>query len=338
MTLNPRRFALVGAAGFIANAHYKAIQDIGGDLVAAFDITDAGIQKLDFLFPKAKFFLKQSEFVAFIRLFNQENSENPIEFLSVCAPDYMHLDFCRLGLGLGCHVICEKPLVMNPFELRELLKLQELSRKRVFPIMQVRYHSGIMSFKNKLDKSDRMGKHQVEIIYLSPRGHWYENSWRGNREKSAGVIMDIGIHFFDALVHLFGNPKSFEMHLAQSNQRFSGFLELEDAEVKWYLSIDPSDPEKLLGRPRGEYRHFIVDGNPIDLSLEFRALHSVCYRKIINNRSMSVQNITTSLNLCYELSQLNPVAAQDGKRHPLNRASIGAGNSEFLLVSCPSEP
>ena len=318
--VTPRRFAIIGAAGFVAPRHLLAIRDTGNDLVAAVDPSDS-VGILDGYFPQARFF---TEIERFDRFLEKQRKTNPVEFISICSPNYLHDAHVRTALRVKAHPICEKPLVINPWNLDQLRELQEEHQRKIYNILQLRMHPAIRALKDKLASAASSGQKDVELTYITRRGPWYQTSWKGQEEKSGGIAMNIGIHFFDLLLWLFGPVERNVVHLAQRT-RMAGFLEMEHAKVRWYLSVDGDDLTRVGVEPNSEtnrhaYRELSVDGKNIDLSAHFTDLHTEVYREILAGRGHTVDDAQPSIDLVYNIRQtktssLTPIA------HPFAIAS-----------------
>jgi len=311
-----KQFALTGVCGFVANFHLEAIRKLQGNLLCAYDITSAGVQKIDFLFPGCEFVLSEKKFERELAL-----KKDQINYLSICAPDCFHVPQTLLGLRHGLDVICEKPLTMNLEELDQLIKEERESGAHVYPIMQARYHSDIIALAKKLE-ADPPGKRlDVVLTYISPRGSWYLRSWHGDPKQATGIIGDIGIHFFDILLLLFGKVSRNYLHLAD-HVRCAGFIEFERADVRWYLSIDGNDLPKHMGLEPHEFRQLSFDGRDIDISREFRDLHTKAYETILEGDGLSIENVAPTLELCHGL-RTSPLEPRRGELHPIT-AKIGS--------------
>lgn len=281
-----KRFAIMGAAGYIAPKHMKAIKDVGGQLVCVLDPNDS-IGIIDSYFPKAKYFRELERFDREID--RQNRMGNPIDYVVICSPNYLHDSHIRFALKNGCNVICEKPLVLNPHSIDFVKDLEWETKKKVYSILQLRLHDEIIKLRESLTDSDYV----VDLTYVTPRGNWYDYSWKGDQTKSGGIAMNIGIHFFDMLLHLFGEVQSnyVEYH---SDKRAKGFLKLEQAKVNWFLSVDESD------LPHNEWKAFRsikINGKEIDFSEGFTELHTRSYEEILAGRGFTINDCIPSLEL-----------------------------------------
>lgn len=288
-----KRFAIIGAAGFVAERHIRAIKETGNVVVAAMDPFDV-MGKMDSYFPDAEFFTTEKALESFLERCKSEN--NPIDFVSICSPNYLHFKHMELALKNGCDVICEKPLVIDPQDLDKIQKLEKEKGKKVFTVLQLRYHPAILKLKEDIEKSDKKS-FRVELTYITSRGKWYAKSWKGDPVKSGGVAANIGIHFFDMLTWIFGSVVSNEVRLREE-QKAAGTLVLDKAEVNWFLSIDSGDlPEMAIKENKRTWRSIKVDGNEIEFSDGFTDLHTETYCQIIAGKGFRVEDARGSIEL-----------------------------------------
>ena len=304
------RFALVGAAGYIAPRHMKAMKDLGVHLAAAFDPTDS-VGVLDRYFPDTDFFV---EFERFERHLDAlRDAGNEIDYVSICSPNHLHDDHCRFALGAGMDVICEKPLVLNPENVDGLASAQAQSGRRINTIMQLRLHPEIMELKERVARQPTR-IHDVDLTYLTPRGPWYHVSWKGDVSKSGGIMTNIGIHLFDLLVFIFGGLRRSCLHLCDA-ERAAGYLEFDRARVRWFISVNRGDISQLCNTDRATYRSISVDGSEIDLSNGFDDLHTKSYREILAGRGFGLDVVRSSIELVAQLRTMKPVPRR-GDQHP----------------------
>lgn len=295
-----KNFAITGVAGYIAPRHLKAIKETGNNLLAAVDPHDS-VGLLDQYFPSAQFFTEVERFDRHLEKLRREKIPNKIDYLSICSPNHLHDAHIRLGLRLGADAICEKPLVMNPWNLDALQKLEEEYGKRVFTILQLRVHPALLKMKETLSQKSSMHKHEVELTYITSRGSWYDFLWKGDNSKSGGVATNIGIHFFDLLLWYFGNCISSELHISHK-RKTSGFLELERANVKWFLSIDEKDlPESLRGSEQRTFRSIKIDGEELEFTKGFTDLHTIVYEKTLSGGGFGIDDARPSIELVYNI-------------------------------------
>ncbi len=293
-----KNFALTGIAGYIAPRHLKAIKETENLLVASFDPHDS-VGVLDQFFPHADYFNEYERFERHLVKLSQHNNSK-IDYLSVCSPNYLHDSQIRLGLNLGANVICEKPIVLYPQNLDSLEELELKSGKKVFTVMQLRHHPSIIELKEKL-KTSTNKKHEVELTYIASRGNWYHYSWKGEDEKSGGIATNIGIHLFDLLIWLFGDIQKSEVYLSD-NKKMSGSLELKDAIVTWFLSIDENDlPAEIRSQKKMSFRSIKIDDNEIEFSDGFTELHTKVYREILKGNGLGISDARPSIEAVYNI-------------------------------------
>jgi UDP-N-acetyl-2-amino-2-deoxyglucuronate dehydrogenase len=285
-------YAIIGVAGYVAPRHLQAIRDTGGNLVAAMDISDS-VGVLDRYFPDAAFFTNALEFEDYLK--NLTVSGDGIDYLVVCTPNHFHVEHCSMGLNIGADVICEKPLALYPQDLKGLKELENRTGRRIFTILQLRLHPELLKLKQDLELQPE-GFHEVTLQYITPRGKWYQNSWKGDVSKSGGLATNIGIHLFDLLIWLFGEVKSFEK-VSHSNMKISGTLELKRAHVKWMLSIDKND----LKEHQLSSRALTVDGLSVVFDQGFADLHTLCYQQIHHGKGIMADVCLPSIQLASQL-------------------------------------
>jgi UDP-N-acetyl-2-amino-2-deoxyglucuronate dehydrogenase len=310
-------FALIGAAGYIAPRHLRAIKETGQNLVAALDKNDS-VGIIDSYFPDAGFFTEFERFDRHSELLRRTDEAHRIHYVSICSPNYLHDSHIRFALRQDAHAVCEKPLVLNPWNAEALQVLENESNKKVNNILQLRLHPSIITLKNKIDSSPKDKKFDVELVYITPRGKWYQYSWKGDILKSGGVATNIGIHFFDMLIWIFGSVRECKLHVS-SNNKASGLLELEKARVKWFLSIDREDlpvkPEKGM---HPTYRSIMLDGEEIEFSQGFTDLHTSSYQEILKGNGFTIEDSKPSIELAYKIRNSEPIGLQ-GDYHPILR-------------------
>ena len=293
-----KRFALIGAAGFIAPRHLKAIKETGNDLLAALDKHD-NVGVLDSYFPNAHFF---TEFERFDRHLDKLKRKGQIiEYISICSPNYLHDSHIRFALRYGANAICEKPLVLNPWNLDALGEIEKETGRKVLTILQLRLHKEIISLREKImsGPSDRV--YDVELKYITSRGNWYHSSWKGELSKSGGIATNIGIHFFDMLIWIFGDVTNVQVDQLESDHA-SGVLQLKNASVKWFLSINFDHlPEEIKKNNKRTYRSLTLEGNEIEFSEGFTDLHTKSYSEILNGNAFGLQDARPSIDLVYKI-------------------------------------
>jgi UDP-N-acetyl-2-amino-2-deoxyglucuronate dehydrogenase len=280
-----KRFALIGASGYIAPRHMKAIKDTGNVLVAAFDPYD-GVGIIDSHFPDADFFTEFERFDRHIDKLRREG--NPIDIISICSPNYLHDAHIRFGLKSGCDVICEKPLVLNPWNVDALMDIEKETGKKVYTILQLRLHPSIIALREKVLNSPKDKRFKVALKYITSRGKWYHHSWKGDMSKSGGIATNIGVHFFDMLTWIFGDIIENRVDIHNENTA-SGFLKLEKADVDWFLSIDYNQiPENVKLQGKRTYRTLQMEGEEIEFSDGFTELHTDSYKAILEGNGFPI--------------------------------------------------
>ncbi len=309
-------FALIGAAGYIAPRHLKAIRDIGHQLVAAFDPQDS-VGVLDSYFPEADFF---TEFERFDRhLEKLKRAGQGIDYVSICSPNYLHDAHIRFGLRHGADVICEKPLVLNPWNAEALKINEQESGKRVSTILQLRLHPAIVGLKNKVAQGFSGKKYDVDLSYITSRGNWYYASWKGDLAKSGGIATNIGIHFFDMLAWIFGDLQNNVVHV-HTHDRAAGFLEFEKARVRWFLSINPDTlPPESAGKRT--FRSITVDGESLEFSEGFTDLHTLSYQAVLDGNGFGLDDALPAIRLAHDIREQTPIGLL-GEYHPLARLPL----------------
>lgn len=316
------KFALIGAAGYVAPRHLQAIRDTGGQLLAACDPNDS-VGILDSYFPDTAFF---NEFERFDRhLEKMKRQGQAIDYLSVCSPNYLHDAQVRYGLRHGADIICEKPLVLNPWNLEALRKVEQETGRRIWTILQLRHHPHIVALKKQVAASHPQHLFEVELTYITPRGPWYYTSWKGDESKSGGIITNIGIHLFDMLLWIFGPLQQGEVHF-RNHGRASGYLQLARARVRWFLSIEAVTlPETAA--PNAALRTLTLDGEEWAFSEGFTSLHTESYQAILDGRGFGLDAVLPSIQATHAMRRQVPIGLT-GLYHPL---------AELPLVRHPFE-
>ena len=312
----PGKFALIGVGGYIAPRHLGAIRHVGGDLVAAVDPKDS-VGIMDSFFPQAAFF---TEFERFDRhLDDLRRSGSELDFVSICSPNYLHDAHSRYALRSGSDAICEKPLTLTPDSLDGLSGLERQTGKRVLTILQLRLHEAIIALRNRV--ASQPGKRfSVDLTYITSRGRWYYESWKGDEHKSGGIATNIGVHFFDMLSFVFGNARLNEAHLREPS-RAAGYLEFERADVRWFLSIDAADLPKGLDPSKRTFRSITMDGEEIEFSEGFTELHNRSYEEIVAGRGFSLADVRPSIEIVSELRHVGLKNRASGRAHRLVAAA-----------------
>ncbi|RAV99748.1 Gfo/Idh/MocA family oxidoreductase [Pseudochryseolinea flava] len=293
-----KKFALIGVAGFVAPRHLKAIKETGNKLVAALDKFDqVGI--LDSYFPGADFFTEFERFDRHIDKLKRQGDK--IDYVSICTPNYLHDSHIRFALRHQADAICEKPLVLNPWNVDALEEIERETGRKVNTILQLRHHQSIIDLKNRIAKGDQNKKYDIDLSYITSRGNWYQISWKGDNSKSGGVATNIGIHFFDMLIWIFGAVKGNEV-IRQNEHTAEGILELERARVKWMLSIDASTlPQSALEKNQRTYRSIKLEGEEIEFSEGFTDLHTKSYQEILKGNGFGLADARPSIDLVHAI-------------------------------------
>lgn len=300
MTKPAHTFALIGAAGFIAPRHMKAIKETGNNLVAALDPFDS-VGIIDSFFPEAHFFTEPERFDRHLDKLRRTITST-VDYVSICSPNYLHDAHIRMALRNGANAICEKPLVLNPWNLDALGDIEKESGKRIFTILQLRHHPAIVALKNKIaQNNDTTKRYNIQLEYITSRGNWYFRSWKGNIEKSGGIATNIGVHFFDMLTWIFGAAKE-NMLTQYQPDRASGKLVLERADVNWFLSINAETlPNEVKQQNKRTYRTLTVDGEEIEFSDGFTDLHTESYRQILTGNGFGLEDARASVQIVHEI-------------------------------------
>lgn len=298
-----KTFALIGAAGFIAPRHLKAIKETGNNLVAALDKHD-NVGVLDSYFPDADFF---TEFERFDRHLDKlKRKGQKIEYISICSPNYLHDSHIRFALRYGAHAICEKPLVLNPWNLEALREIEDETNGKVFTILQLRLHPSIIALREKISRGPADKVYDVDLRYITARGNWYQSSWKGDNPKAGGIATNIGIHFFDMLIWIFGAVNDLKVHELKPDHA-SGYLELARARVNWFLSINFDHlPEEAIRNNKRTYRSLTLEGKEIEFSEGFTDLHTKSYIEILNGNAFGLTDAKPSIELVYKIRNLTP--------------------------------
>ncbi|WP_159522084.1 Gfo/Idh/MocA family protein [Sunxiuqinia indica] len=308
-----KNFAIIGAAGFIAERHLRAVKETGNRVVAATDTFDV-MGRMDSFFPEAEFFLDFSKFEKFLS--EEQKTDHPIEYISICSPNYLHAQHIQSALNNNAFAICEKPLVLYPEEIEAIEKAQLSTGKKVFNILQLRLHPTIIALREKIKNGPKDKSYDIDLTYITSRGKWYYKSWKGDIEKSGGIATNIGIHFFDMLQWIFGEVQNSIVHLYEADKA-AGFLQLKNARVRWYLSLDNNDiPLEAKERGMRTYRSISVEGNEIEFSGGFTDLHTQTYQQILSGNGFGLEDARPCILLTHEIRNTKPVGAI-GDFHPM---------------------
>ncbi|MGD9685457.1 MAG: Gfo/Idh/MocA family oxidoreductase [Desulfobacter sp.] len=301
-----KNFALIGVGGYIAPRHLQAIKDTGNRLVAALDVNDS-VGILDRFFPDVPFFTEFERFDRFADKLRRQADGRQIDYVSICSPNYLHDAHIRFALRIGADAICEKPLVLNPWNLDALQQMEQESGRKVNTILQLRVHPSLVALHDELKRTPKLSeKYEVTLTYITSRGPWYLNSWKGNQEKAGGVATNIGIHFFDLLIWLFGAVQQNEVHYTD-NLKTGGVIELERARVKWFLSIDRNDlPESATHCGLSTFRSITVDGKEIEFSEGFTDLHTMVYQRTLDGNGFGLTDARPAIELAHTIRTTQP--------------------------------
>ena len=293
-----KNFILIGAAGYIAPRHMKAIKETGNNLIAAYDPYD-GVGVMDSHFPQAHFFTEFERFDRHIEKIKRAGTK--IDYVSICSPNYLHDSHIRYGLRIGADVICEKPLVLNPWNVDALIELEEEYNNKVHTILQLRHHEAILELKDKIANGPTDKVYDIDLTYITSRGNWYYTSWKGNEEKSGGIASNIGVHFFDMLQWIFGPMQNTTVDIKTKDTN-SGTLTFQQANVKWYLSINAENlPQKAKDQELPTFRTLSIEGEDIEFSKGFTDLHTVSYQKILEGNGYGLADARNSIEIVSEI-------------------------------------
>lgn len=312
MSDRPKNFGLIGVAGYIAVRHLAAIKETGNNLLASLDPFDS-VGIIDQYFPESDFFV---EFERFDRHFEKlKRSGIKIDYVSICSPNFLHDSHIRFALRHQADAICEKPIVLNPWNIDALQEIEKETGKKVYTVLQLRLHPSILALREKIMKEKQKSNHDIDLTYITSRGNWYKFSWKGNIQKSGGVATNIGIHFFDMLSWVFGDVKNNHVHLLEEDKA-AGYLELENARVRWFLSIDYNDlPENVKKKGQRTYRSIRVEGEEIEFSGGFTDLHNETYRQILAGAGFGLDDARNSVQTVYEIRN-SKIQTGKGEIHP----------------------
>ena len=308
-----KNFALIGAAGYIAPRHMNAMKETGNRLVAAYDPYD-GVGVMDRYFPEAKFFVEFERFDRYLEKLKYERGMT-LDYISITSPNYLHDAHIRVALRRGADAICEKPLVLNPWNIDALENLTSETGKKIYTILQLRLHPVIIALKEKIKNGPSGKVYDIDLTYITSRGNWYYTSWKGDISKSGGIATNIGIHFFDMLTWIFGDVKENIVHL-HTHDRASGILRLEKANVRWFLSINSETlPEEIRKKGQTTFRSITLEGEEIEFSEGFTDLHTRSYEEILKGNGFQIGEARKSIEIVYNIRQQIPVGLQ-GDFHP----------------------
>ncbi len=315
---NPHNFALVGAAGYIAPRHLQAIRDTGNQLVCALDPSDS-VGILDRYFENVDFFTDFERFDRYVGLLRRKQNERAIDYVSICSPNFLHDAHIRFALRNQADAICEKPLVLNPWNLDALEEDEEETGRRVYNVLQLRVHPAIIDLKKRIDADTSGKRFLIDLSYITRRGNWYHYSWKGDVQKSGGVATNIGIHFFDMLMWMFGDVEQSQVHIA-SSKKMAGYISLKRADVRWFLSVDGNDlPEAAVQAGRPTFRSITINDEEIEFSGGFTDLHTVVYKEILAGNGYGISEARPSIELAHDIRGAAISVSDVETLHPLAR-------------------
>ncbi len=332
-------FALIGAGGYVAPRHMKAIRETGHNLVAAYDRNDS-VGIIDSYFPEADFFTEFERFDRHLEKLRRRGT--PIDYVAVCSPNYLHDAHIRFGLRIGADVICEKPLVLNPWNVDALQEMEQETGRRVFTILQLRLHPALLALREKIRAAPADRVYDIELTYITSRGKWYYASWKGDLDKSGGIATNIGVHFYDMLTWLFGPVRENTVHL-HTHDRAAGYLELDRARIRWFLSIN-ADTLPAAARDKGArtFRSMTIDGEEVEFSDGFTDLHTRSYEDILAGKGFRLTEAATAIRIVHDIRNARPVglhgswhkmAALPPTKHPFSGATGSeAGNTNPSII------
>lgn len=310
-----KNFALIGASGYIAPRHLTAIKETENNLIAALDPFDS-VGVMDRYFPEADFFVESERFDRHLDKLRRKNEGYQIQYVSICSPNYLHDSHIRIALRNEAHAICEKPIVLNPWNIDALQSIEKETEKNIYTILQLRLHPTIIALKKEIDEGPVDKVYDVDLSYVTSRGRWFQISWKGNVAKSGGIATNIGVHFFDMLSHVFGNVKENIVHHID-NEKAAGFLEFQKARVRWFLSIDFNDiPKEIQATGQQTYRCITVNKKEIEFSDGFADLHTTSYINILQDNGFRLEEARKSINTVFHIRNTKPIGLR-GDYHPM---------------------
>jgi UDP-N-acetyl-2-amino-2-deoxyglucuronate dehydrogenase len=313
-----KKFGLIGASGYIAPRHMKAIADTKNDLIAALDKNDS-VGIIDSYFPKADFFTEYERFDRHVD--KMRRAGNPLDFMSICSPNYLHDSHIRFALRAGANAICEKPLVLNPWNIDGLKEIEDATDRKINTILQLRLHPSIIALKEKIKNAPKGKKYDVDLTYITSRGHWYLVSWKGDVNKSGGVASNVGVHFYDMLHFLFGKLQENKVHYF-SDTTNAGYLEYENARVRWFLSVDAENlTDDAIAAGQSTYRSITIDGEEIEFSGGFTDLHTRSYEEILKGNGFGLEENRVAIETVSDIRKKAPLG-KVGHYHPFLNSVI----------------
>lgn len=310
-----KNFAIIGVGGYIAVRHLKAIKDTGNVLLASLDPNDS-VGIIDSYFPDSHFFVEFERFDRHVDKLRRNGVQ--LDYVSICSPNYLHDSHIRFALRSGASAICEKPLVLNPWNIDALMEIEQEYNRKINTILQLRLHPVLIDLKKRIENGPSGVIHDLDLTYITSRGNWYHTSWKGNVQKSGGIATNIGVHFFDMLSWIFGKIKNTTVNLL-AEDKASGYLELEQARVRWFLSLDANDlPDPVKQKGQRTYRSIVMDKTEIEFSEGFTDLHTKSYDMILAGQGFGLAEAKQSIEIVYQIRNATPVGLK-GEYHELCR-------------------
>lgn len=314
-----KNFALIGASGYIAPRHLKAIKDTKNNLLAAYDRFDS-VGVMDSYFPNADFFVEFERFDRHLEKLKFEKNVD-LDYVSICTPNYLHDSHIRMALRRGADAICEKPLVLNPWNIDALTNIEKETGQKVYNILQLRVHQSIIDLKKKIDAAPKDKIFDVDLTYLTSRGNWYYTSWKGDVSKSGGIATNIGVHFYDMLSWIFGDVKENIVHVHE-HDRAAGYLELERARVRWFLSINEDVlPDEVKAKGQRTFRSITIEGEELEFSGGFTDLHNRVYESILEGNGYGLEDARQAIEIVHNIRHAEPKGLV-GEYHPFAKKSL----------------
>jgi len=315
-----KNFAITGVGGYIAVRHLKAIKDTGNNLLVALDKNDS-VGIIDSYFPNAHFFTEFERFDRHVEKLRREGIR--LDYVSICTPNYLHDAHIRFALRHGADAICEKPVVLNPWNIDALQVIEKETGRKVNNVLQLRLHPSIIALKQKIEQGPKDKIYDIDLTYITSRGKWYHVSWKGDVSKSGGIATNIGVHFFDMLSWIFGEVKENIVHYA-SPCKMAGFLQLKQARIRWFLSVDYDDiPDEIKKQGKRTYRVLSIDGAEFEFSEGFTELHTRLYEEIMKGNGFSLEDCRQAIEIVYVIRNASPVGLR-GEYHPICKKLISA--------------
>jgi UDP-N-acetyl-2-amino-2-deoxyglucuronate dehydrogenase len=325
-----KKFALIGASGYIAPRHMKAIKETDNLLLAAYDPYD-GIGIMDSFFPEARFFIEFERFDRYLEKIKYEENTQ-LDYISIASPNYLHDAHVRVALRRGADAICEKPIVLNPWNIDALNKVAQETGRNIYTILQLRLHPSIIDLKKMVDESKEDKIYDIDLTYITSRGYWYYTSWKGEVSKSGGIATNIGVHFFDMLIWIFGDVQKSVVHV-HTHDRASGVLFLKKARVRWFLSINHDTlPEDVQKKGQRTYRSISIEGNEVEFSTGFTDLHTQSYENVLKSKGFGIEESRKAIELVHQIRNQKPSGIQ-GDYHPF----AGKNLSKHPFTISPSK-